>query len=61
MRDLRALGHQFTVYTLDVPRGRARTYLIEHAIWSIRVEVVCSWPDVTRTLVAIREVKTKAR
>jgi len=60
MRDLRALGHQFTVYTLDVPRGRARDVLVEHAdlvdVW----EVVCSWPDVTRTLAAIHDVKAKA-
>jgi 3',5'-cyclic AMP phosphodiesterase CpdA len=60
MRDLRALGHEFTVYTLDVPRGRARDILVEHHdvvdVW----EVVCSWPEVDRTLAAIRDVKAKA-
>jgi hypothetical protein len=60
MADLRALGHEFTVYTLEVPRGRARDVLVQHAnlvdVW----EVVCSWPDVDRTLAAIREIKTKA-
>jgi 3',5'-cyclic AMP phosphodiesterase CpdA len=60
MRHLRALGHAFTVYTLDVPRGHARDVLIEHHdvvdVW----EVVCSWPEVDRTLAAIRDVKAKA-
>ncbi len=60
MRLLRSLGHAFTVYTLDVPPGRARDLLIEHHELVDAWEVVCHWPDVERTVAAIREVKGKA-
>jgi Icc-related predicted phosphoesterase len=60
MRTLRRLGHAFTVYTLDVPRGRQRDLLIEHHDLVDAWEVVCSWPGILRTLDAIAEVKRKA-
>ncbi len=60
MRALQRLGHAFTVYTLEVPRGRARELLIEHHQLVEAWEVVCSWPEVARTLEAIGEVKSKA-
>ncbi|MBI4591498.1 MAG: metallophosphoesterase [Candidatus Rokubacteria bacterium] len=60
MRVLRSLGHQFTVYTFGVPEGPRRDILVEHHdvvdVW----EVVCDWPEVRRTVEAIREVKAKA-
>jgi len=60
MQVLRTLGHRFTVYTLDVPRDRARDLLIEHHEVVDAWEVVCSWPEVERTVAAIQEVKAKA-
>jgi 3',5'-cyclic AMP phosphodiesterase CpdA len=60
MRDLRRLGHTFTVYTLEVPNGRARDLLIEHHELIDSWEVVCSWPEVARTVEAIASVKDKA-
>ncbi len=59
MRDLRRLGHAFTVYTLDVPRGRARDLLLEHHELVDAWEVVCSWPEADRTADAVGEVKAK--
>jgi 3',5'-cyclic AMP phosphodiesterase CpdA len=59
MGDLRRLGHAFTVYTLEVPRGRARDLLIEHHELIDAWEIVCSWPEVARTVEAIAEVKGK--
>jgi hypothetical protein len=61
MRDLRRLGHAFTVYTLDVPRGRGRDLLIEHHELVEAWEVVCNWPDVARTLDAMAEVTSRAK
>jgi 3',5'-cyclic AMP phosphodiesterase CpdA len=60
MRLLRSLGHEFTVYTLDVPQGRACDLLIEYHELVDAWEVVCSWPDVERTVAAIHDVKAKA-
>src|SRR5262249_19168488 len=60
MQVLRTLGHRFTVYTLEVPRQRARDLLIEHHEVVDAWEVVCSWPEVERTVAAIQEVKAKA-
>src|SRR5262245_55422544 len=60
MQVLRTLGHRFTVYTLEVPRQRARDLLIEHHEVVDAWEVVCSWPEVERTIAAIQEVKAKA-
>jgi hypothetical protein len=61
MRVLRGLGHEFTVYTLDVPpSGRAREALIAHQDLVHAWEVVCSWPEAARTLEAVAHVKQKA-
>lgn len=60
MRDLHRLGHTFTVYTLEVPTGRARDLLIEHHELVDAWEVVCSWPGVARTVEAVAAVKDKA-
>jgi predicted phosphodiesterase len=59
IRVLRTLGHEFTMYTLDVPTGRARDLLVEHHDLVDTWEVVCSWPDVERTVAAIRDVRGK--
>jgi hypothetical protein len=59
MRDLRRLGHTFTVYTLEVPTGRARDLLVEHHELIDAWEVVCSWPGVARTVEAVAAVKDK--
>lgn len=59
MRELRRLGHAFTVYTLEVPTGRARDLLLEHHELIDAWEVVCSWPDVARTVEALASVKDK--
>jgi Icc-related predicted phosphoesterase len=60
MRALRTLGHEFTVYTFDVPSGARRDLLVEHHDAVDAWEVICSWPEVERTLEAVAEVKRKA-
>jgi Icc-related predicted phosphoesterase len=60
IRALARLGHQFTVYTLEVPAGRARDLLLEHHELVEAWEVVVSWPIGARTLAALLEVKQKA-
>jgi predicted phosphodiesterase len=60
MRVLRSLGHEFTVYTLDVPQGPARDLFVEHHDLVDAWEVVVSWPDVRTSLAAVRAVKDKA-
>ena len=60
MRLLRGVGHEFTVYTLDVPTGRARDLLIEHHELVDAWEIVCPWAEVERAVDAIRDVKGKA-
>jgi hypothetical protein len=60
MRVLRTLGHEFTVYTQDAPRGAARHLLVEHHDLVDAWEVVVSWPEVARSVAAIRAVKDQA-
>jgi hypothetical protein len=60
MRVLGTLGHEFTVYTQDVPHGAARDLLIEHHDLVAAWEVVVSWPEAARSLAAARAVKDKA-
>ncbi len=60
MRLLKRVGHEFTVYTLEVPDLRGRNVLVEHQDLVANWEVVCNWADVERTLAAVRELKDKA-
>lgn len=53
MRDLRAMGHEFTVQMFDVPDAGTRATLVEHCALVQACEVILPWRDLPRRFAAL--------